>query len=192
MSIQGRTRGLVFLALAGVAVGITASVSPAGTGLFSWFRPAPPPAGFRHVALPSGSAVLFYPARFRLVAGDPGTVTAELRARIGTAIGYLNATPQQGDETLVDWPAFRIDHQRDEETAVREEGSVLGLRFRGGKGSCVIDDYVTREGHHHYREIACFVKGQKTGSVIVAAAAPSNWKSVGGELHDAISAYQVR
>jgi hypothetical protein len=183
---------LVLVALMGVAVGIPTGAEAAGTGLFSWFRPSIPPGGFRDVALPSGSAVLFYPARFRLVAGDPGTVTAGLRDRAGNTIGYLNATPQQGDETLVDWPAFRIDHQRGEETAVREGGSLLGLRFRGGKGSCVIDDYTTPQGHHRYREIACFVKGQRTGSVIVAAAPPSTWTSVGSELHHAISAYQVR
>jgi hypothetical protein len=190
--VRRRTSSLGVLALVTVAVGITAGVSVGGTGLFSWFRPSLAPAGWRHVALPSGSAVFFYPARFRLVAGDPGTASAEIRDRAGNIIGYLNATPQQGHETLGDWPAFRIAHQRDEETSVREEARAFGLAFRGGTGSCVIDDYTTAT-KHRYREIACFVRGRYKGSVIVAAATPTNWKNnMGDELEQAISAYQAR
>src|SRR6516162_9138627 len=44
------------------------------------------------------------------------------------------------------------------------------VRFRGGTGSCVIDDYTTRVGAHHFQEIACLVRGRHNGSVIVAAA----------------------
>jgi hypothetical protein len=190
MSVHRRTSVLALLAFVTVAVGVTTGVS-AGGGLFNWFRPALAPAGWRDVALPSGSAVLFYPARFRLVAGDPGTASVEVRDRSGNTIGYLNATPQQAHETLGDWPAFRIAHQRDEETSVREEARVFGLAFRGGTGSCVIDDYTTSI-KHRYREIACFVRGRDKGSVIVAAATPSNWKNIGNELEQAISAYQVR
>jgi len=186
MSVHRRTSFLALLAFVTVAVGVTTGVSAGRTGLFNWFRPARAPAGWRDVALPSGSAVLFYPARFRLVAGDPGTASVEVRDRSGNTIGYLNATPQQAHETLGDWPAFRIAHQRDEETSVREEARVFGLAFRGGTGSCVIDDYTTPI-KHRYREIACFVRGRHKGSVIVAAATPTNWKNIGNELEQAIS-----
>jgi len=192
LSIHKRMSFPALLALATVAFGITTGVSAGATGPFNWFRAARPPAGWRHVALPSGSAVLFYPARFRLVSGDPGTASAEVRDRAGNIIGYLNATPKQGHETLGDWPAFRVAHQRDEDTSVREEARAFGLTFRGGTGSCVIDGYTTPIKHNHYREIACFVMGRHKGSVIVAAATPANWKKIGNDLEEAISAYEVR
>jgi hypothetical protein len=180
------------LAVAIAALGIATGVAAGALGPFSWFRPAPPPPGWRHVVLPSGSAVLFYPSRFRLVSGDPGSATAEVRDRAGNTIGYLNVTPQQGHETLRDWPSFRIAHQRDEEISAREEARAFGLRFRGGGGSCLIDRYLTPAKHHHYREIACFVVGRHKGNVIVGAAMISNWKTIGSDVEEAISAYQAR
>jgi hypothetical protein len=67
----------------------------------------------------------------------------------------------------------------------------FGLAFRGGTGSCVIDDYVTQVKSHHFHEIACLVLGQGTGGVVVATAPPSEWERVGPQLERAISAYEV-
>ena len=193
----------MLLAIAGAAVGITVGVLAGTTGLFGtsgsrsqgrldWFTPGPPPAGWKQIALPSGAAVLSYPARFRLASGDPGTVTAQVLDRTGTIVGYLNATPKQGNETLGNWPDFRLDHQHDEEKSIHEEARVFDLAFRGGTGSCVVDHYLTPQGSHPYREIACYVVGAGKGSVVVAAAPTILWKTAGKELEQAISTYDVR
>ena len=65
---------------------------------------------------------------------------------------YLDATPRQGDETLPGWAAFRIAHLRDDDTsAATLDAHAEHLTFLGGTGSCVLDDYVTQVGAHHYR-----------------------------------------
>jgi hypothetical protein len=174
------------VALAALAAGATAA-SP-----FAWFRPAPAPAGWIRVAMPSGAATLAYPSGFRRTHGDPGTITAQLTDASGLVVGYLNATPRQGNETLAGWPDFRIDHQHDEETAVHEEARAFHLAFRGGSGSCVIDHYTTRQKHHLYREVACYVAGHGQASVLVAAAPPARWgTALGAELERAVSAYEA-
>jgi hypothetical protein len=198
-----RLKFLDVVALAGAVVGVTAGVAAGTSGLlgasesksqspFDWFKPGPPPAGWKQIALPSAPAVLSYPPRFQLAHTDPGTATAEVLDRAGTTIGYLNATPRQGTETLANWSDFRINHQHAEERSIREEARVLGLAFRGGTGSCVIDRYLTPLKHHSYREIACYVVGDGKGSVIVAAAPTTLWKAAAKELEQAVSAYDVR
>jgi hypothetical protein len=80
------------------------------------------------------------------------------------------ATPRQGTEELAHWAAFRLELLRaDVAATVRQDAAATGVKFRGGTGSCVIDDYITRIGTHHYQEIACLVQGQTSASVIVAA-----------------------
>jgi hypothetical protein len=188
VSIVARLTTLVtaLVALAALAAGATAA-SP-----FAWFHPAAAPAGWTRVAMPSGAATLAYPAGFRRVYGDLGSITAELTDASGVVIGYLNATPRQGNETLAGWPDFRVDHQHGEETAVLEEGRAFHLAFRGGTGSCVIDHYTTPQGHHVYREVACYVAGHGKASVLVAAAPPARWSTaLGTELERAVSAYQA-
>jgi hypothetical protein len=89
--------------------------------------------------------------------------------------GYLNLTPRQGTETLANWPSFRIQHLREEESSkdVRLIPSAHGLGFRSGRGSCVIDSY--RTSRTRYREIACLVAGTRTSSVLVGAAPSKTW-----------------
>ena len=67
-----------------------------------------------------------------------------------------------------------------------------GVQFRGGIGSCVIDDYRTRIGGHHYQEIACLVQGHTSASVIVAAAPAAGWARARPLLLRAVAAYLVR
>jgi len=111
----------------------------------------------------------------------------------GSYLMYLNATPKQSDETLADWPHFRIEHLTDEDASTaRLLASSHGVRFLGGTGTCVIDTYVTREQANHYTELACFVQG-KTGSTVIIAAAPSaGWKSESATLTRAVAAFRVR
>ena len=114
-------------------------------------RLAPPGAGSGRLAdspLPDGTARLAYPRRWRSIRSDPGTVSAALRSEKGRILGYLNATPQEGAETLSNWSSFRLDHNRDEgDVGVKLVASGTNLRFRGARGSCVIDDYRSSSGH---------------------------------------------
>lgn len=137
--------------------------------------------------------MLAFPPVMRQIGGDAGSVTAASFSPSGGYLTYLNATPRQGAETLGDWPAFRISHQRAESAAlVRLLEVRRGVRFLGGTGTCVIDAYVTKVRANHYTELACFVRGRTSASVIVAAAPTARWASVAGQLARAVAAYQVR
>jgi hypothetical protein len=114
-----------------------------------------------------------YPPGWRRIKGDPGTATAALRAGGGRYLGYLNVTPQQGEETLADWRTFRIEHNHED-----------------GHGSCVKDAYVSGSGVH-YIEIACLVVGTKAKTVIVGAGPPSSWAQVSGSIQRAISGFRT-
>jgi hypothetical protein len=158
---------------------------------FTWFRAARTPAGWRQAALPGGGAVLTFPPSLSTMPGDAGTVTRGL-ARAGTVLVYLNVTPRQGDETLPGWASFRVDHLRDDDaSSARLDGAATGLTFRGGTGSCAIDDYITRARSHHYREIACYVRGAHRSTVLVAAAPVADWARYAGLLERAVDSYAV-
>jgi hypothetical protein len=159
-------------------------------GAFAWLSPAAPPAGWALARLPSGLATLAYPPGWRRTRSDPGTVSAALIGPGGRIHGYLNATPQQGGETLSGWARFRTAHNRDEgDTGVVREAAARGLRFRTGSGSCVIDHYATVSAH--YREIACLVRGSRASTVVVGAAFPRDWKRLGPALERAISSFST-
>lgn len=210
-----RTRALAGAAVAVVAagaIGTSVAVASAGSGqpstrgrgagqeagsrhhgraTFGWFRAGPAPAAWRQVALPGGGAVLSYPGRLGPVSGDQGTVSRAL-TRSGSTMVYLNVTPRQGDETLRDWADFRVEHLRDDDArSAQLDGSASGLAFRGGTGSCVIDDYVTKVHANHYREIACYVRGARAASVLVAATPAADWARYAGLLERAVSSYAV-
>ncbi len=156
-------------------------------------RAARPPAGWHRATLPGGGAVLAYPRSMQLVSGDAGTLSAARISGSGQYLLYLNVTPSQGHENLHNWVGFRLDQQRDEETPnVHELASQTGVRFFGGTGTCVTDSYVTKLDAHHFTEIACFVQGRTSATVIVAAAPTANWASAAGVLRRAIAGYQVR
>ncbi len=159
---------------------------------FAWFRATPTPSGWHHVSLPDGQAVLSYPGTLHALTTDRGTVSEGLTAKSGTVLVYLNVTPKQGNETLSDWPDFRVGHLLDDDaTAAKITGRATGLEFRGGNGSCVLDSYIAKVHANHYREIACFVQGAHAASVIVAAAPAGDWGTYQGLLEDAVSAYAV-
>jgi hypothetical protein len=111
----------------------------------------------------------------------------------GVFRAYLNTTPQQGTEQLRGFAAFRVHLiAEDHDESVHKEAGAEHLAFRGGKGSCVIDRYVTRVGHHRYREIACFVVNTAGhGSVVVAAAALRDWSRYESILRTAIASFTV-
>ncbi len=137
--------------------------------------------------------MLSYPPSLHPIAGDSHTVTAARRSPAGAYQLYLNATPRQGSESLNNWTAFRLRFLRaDDAASARLDATATGVAFRGGTGSCVVDDYVTKIGAYHYQEIACLVRGRASASVIVAAAPAAQWAQAGPLLERAIAAYQVR
>jgi hypothetical protein len=67
-----------------------------------------------------------------------------------------------------------------------------GVRFLGGTGTCVIDTYVTKVKSNHYTEVACYVQGKTSSSVIIGAAPAADWATASGQLMRAVAAYRVR
>ena len=192
-----RRSGYVLTALAAIAATVTVVAlalpgHPTGRA-FPTLDPAAAPTGWPRAALPGGTAVLSYPPSLRPLPGDEGTVSAAELGPGGMFQLYLNATPRQGAETLAHWPAFRLKFRRaDHAAGARLDAAAQGVRFRGGTGSCVIDDYLTKLGAHHYQEIACLVQGRTSASVIVAAAPAASWAKARPLLFQAVAAYQVR
>jgi hypothetical protein len=155
--------------------------------------PAPPPAGWGSTALPNGTAVLSYPPTMRLVDGDQGSVSAARFGPRGGYLLYLNATPRQGGETLSNWSTYRLRFlTADDASQAQLDAHATDVKFRGGTGSCVRDNYVTKVGAHRFEELACIAQGRAGGSVIVAAAPASDWLRAAPVLVQAVSAYQVR
>ena len=153
----------------------------------------PAPAGWRRAALPGDQAVLAYPPSMHLVSGDPGTVSAAQLSSSGAYLMYLNATPRQGTESLRNWPAFRLRHLLDDDaSAARLLAQSRGVSFAGGTGSCIVDAYVTKIHRHHYTELACYVQGRTSASVIIAAAPTAGRATLPRALTRAVGAYQTR
>lgn len=184
--------GSLVLAFA-VSAGPAHPAATTPVSAFSALVPAPAPAGWASLTLPNGTAVLSYPPALHRVISDSDAVSAARLAPGGAYLLYLNATPRQGGENLRNWAAYRLRVLRAEDaSSAREDAAAAGLAFLGGTGSCVIDDYLTRIGAHHYQELACLVQGRRGASVIVAAAPASRWASARPLLERAVAAYRVR
>jgi hypothetical protein len=117
-------------------------------------------------------------------------VTAARKAG-GHIVGYLNVTPQGGDETLANWASFRPAHNREEgDRDLVSLASATGVQFRNGQGSCVKDGYSTST-NARYTEIACIVRGTTATTVIVGAAPPAQWAGEAPTLERAISSFSA-
>jgi hypothetical protein len=197
-TIDGSRRLLVVAATIAATVGVWGGTANGGSSLsarapaFRWLQPQPPPRGWKLARLPSGSATFAYPRTWRPIRTDPGTASVALIGHGRAIRGYLNATPRQGTETLANWPSFRIGHLREEERSkdVRLIASAHGLRFRSGRGSCVIDSY--RTSRTRYREIACLVAGAHTSSVLVGAAPSETWAQRAGTIERAVASLRTK
>jgi hypothetical protein len=176
--------------LAPVAFLAVADAAGSRVASFRWFAVAPAPASWKHRALPSGAGILSYPATF-VDGHDSDGVARERLDRHGSVLVYLDLSPKQGSESLRNWPSYRLGLVRGESSDVHEDGHTFGLTFRGGRGSCVLDDYRTRVKNHHYREIACFVQGHKGAAVLIAAALESEWVRAAKTLERALDAYRA-
>jgi hypothetical protein len=177
---------------AGQGASASAPIGTGGAGIaaFSWLHPGPPPAGWRHQSIQAGHATLAYPPTWSAIRGDPGSATALLHTdRVYHA--YVNATPRQDGERLHGWATFRLAFERKEGgTHVAAVASAENLAFRGGRGSCVIDEYNARvQPHSRYREIACYVVGPHASTVVIGAAPLNEWRQRSAVLEQAVSAF---
>jgi hypothetical protein len=145
------------------------------------------PAGWSTIAVPGG-ARLVYPPGWRSQRGDPGTATAALRDPRGGYLGYLNLTPRQGGETLADFAAYRLAHNREEgQRHVRRLPPGRTPLFPTGAAACVRDAYTTATGAA-YVELAC-LRGAGGGRwVLIAAAPPRRWAAEHATLERALAA----
>jgi hypothetical protein len=157
---------------------------------FAWLRPAPVPGGW-HVGVTRSGATrtrLAYPANWRAIQTDRGTVSAAPVGARGSFAGYVNATPLGGDETLSNWSRFRVAHVAQEGARhVRLETTASGRRFRAGRGSCVIDSYSTTRAR--FREIACIVAGARATTVVIATAPTGTWTQQSAVLERAVASF---
>jgi hypothetical protein len=156
---------------------------------FAWLHPSTPPPGWHTGSLQGTHATLAYPSPFTPIRGDFASFSVAVhQGRHYHA--YLSIAPQQGDERPNGWASLRLQLERQRgATHVAALASAEGLQFRGGRGSCVIDDYNSRVGGHRYREIACIVAGPHATTVIVAASALSEWRKRSRVLERAVSAF---
>ncbi len=168
------------------------SVGPRPSAPFAWLVPIAAPPEWIRAVLPSGGATLSYPPSFSPLTGDAGTVSATVRDGQGRFLAYVNATPRQGDERLKGFGAFRVGLLRHEDPAVFMDAAKEGLAFRGGRGSCVNDHYVTRIDRNRYREVACLAQGRSGSAVVVAAATEATWRRFEPELRQVIASFEVR
>jgi hypothetical protein len=148
--------------------------------------PSAAPASWHRTRVPGSPAVLRYPSGWRQIPGDRGTASAALKVR-DRIVGYLNATPQGGEETLANWLSFRPDHNAEEgDRNVTPIAGATGIRFRSGRASCLVDSYATGA---RYRELACIVAGRDATTVIVGSAVPSRWASLAPVLRRAVAGF---
>lgn len=185
---------LLLAAGAAPALGAGAREPVPRAGPFAWLVPAPAPLEWSRSVIPAlaGQASVAYPPSFTRINGDAGTVSFAVRTSTGAVRAYLNVTPRQGNERLRGFAAFRVHLLgRDDDQTVHEEAAAEGLMFQGGRGSCVVDNYVTKVGHHRYREIACLVMGQRGAAVVVASATAADWSHFEPQLRRAVASFTI-
>jgi hypothetical protein len=160
---------------------------------FSWLRAVPAPKTWTSATIASGGATLSYPSNWRPIPGDVGTVTAALRDSRGLYRGYLNVTPRQGAEQLAGWATFRAERNTQEgDRRTRVVAAAENLRLGSARGSCVVDDYLSRVGSHPYREVACIFTGRRYTNVFVGATLVRDWPTLGRVVERAASAFTER
>ena len=173
-------------------VGVSAAFAVGSGSQFKWLASTTPPRGSTTVSLPAGLGTLSVPPRFQPAKSDSGAYSAARLASDGSYLGFLNVTPQEGDESLQSWDTFRVDHLRDDDaSSAHEDGKVSSVVSGSVVRSCVIDDYVTRVGGHHFREVACLVKTASQGAVVVAAVPANDPAHLWGDLRRSVASYRA-
>jgi hypothetical protein len=115
-----------------------------------------------------------------------------MESSTGKILAYVNVTPRERGEQLRGFARFRVHLlAEDDDRDVHSDSSAGDLAFRAGIGSCVIDDYLTRVGDNHYKEIACFVVGQHASSVVVVAGANADWTHFLPLLRKSVASFRI-
>lgn len=179
-------------ALTGSAGAKPPSSPPGIPAAFSWFVPTAAPPTWRSFTAVQGTVVVTDPPKLKPLGGTGGSLSFAARGKKGAYYAFLNVTPQAGAENIATWAAFRLAELRRSAVSIRQEAAATNLPFSGGTGACVIDDYTTKVGANPFHEIACFVEGPHTGSVIVVATPPKSWPSYAVPLERVISDYRVQ
>ncbi len=185
--------GLLAIAAAGCGTGTptpdTATHKPTASsgGSFAWLARGPAPPGWPAIGVVAGGA-LPRPPGWRALNGDRGSVSfAELGAG-GRIVGYLNATPRSGAETIANWTRFRVRHNVAEgDRDVRTLAGLTALRVGAARASCVTDDY--RTSLSRYRELACLIARPRASTVVLGAAPPSDWATQRPTIERAIAGF---
>jgi hypothetical protein len=175
----------VVAAICAMIVAVAAAADGPGAGAAS--------RAWRHATISSGAATLAYPPGWKAIPGDRGTVSFATRGRGGLYRGYLNATPRQGAEPIAGWGVFRTRrNSEDGDRRVRTLSTSENVPFIDARGSCVLDDYLSRVGSHPYRELACIVVGRRSTSVFVGAALVADWPRLGPVVEHAAATFVER
>ena len=177
--------------LGAVTLSACAGGSASNLDSFGWLRPSQPTHGWLRAEPASGGATLAYPSSFKNVKADTGAVSVAVTTGSSVYLAYMNVTPRQGSEQLNDFAAFRVDRLSDENVNVHLDAAKEAVRFVGGTGTCVVDDYMTRVGHNHYQEISCLVAGRHGTYGIVAAALTDQWTKWSAVLRQAVASFTV-
>ena len=183
-----------FAVLAVAGCGSSGSSASSASGTSGRVPSISPPAGWHTVKTAAGDSTLAYPPGWAAGQSDAGSVSAYLGlSAADIPRGYLNVTPQQGDESLKGWSAFRLSHNRDEgDRNVTLISSVDRRRIGAATASCVNDVYMARVGTHRWHELACFVQGPRSGSVFVGAAQPKDWPALQPVIERSLAALEQR
>ncbi len=188
-SRMGVAGALMALAMAAAGCGVSASTSPrpqATGGPFAWLSSGPAPAAWPAAGLLAGGS-LPRPPGWGPLRGDHGTVSFIARHH-GAIVGYLNATPRSGEETLTNWEHFRIAHNAEEgDRDVRALGGAIALRVGASRMSCVKDSY--RTSLNRYIELACLIARPRGSTVVLGAAPPADWAAQRAVIERAIAGF---
>jgi hypothetical protein len=105
-ALRGRRALSVLAAMAAIAAAAVAFTLPGRSPgrAFPALVPAAAPAGWPHLTLPDGAAVLSYPPSLRPVSGDTDAVSAAQVSPAGPFRLYLNATPGKARSSLAAGP----------------------------------------------------------------------------------------
>lgn len=185
----GALIGLLAVGGAVAGCGMGTATHPAvrsGSGSFAWLASGTAPAAWPP-GRPLTGGSLPRPPRWQPLSGDRGSVSFVAR-QDGAIVGYLNATPHSGDETLANWQRFRVEHNSDEgDRDVHRIAGVTGLPVGSSRVSCVRDSY--RTSLSRYLELACLVARPRASAVVLGAAPPADWGRQRAVIERAIAGF---
>ena len=190
-ALRPRRALLALLALAPLASGCGSSstshppVAPK-TNSFAWLAMGSVPGSWPAPGTLAGGS-LPRPPGWQPARGDRGTVSFVER-RNGAIVGYLNATPRSGRETLANWKQFRVAHNADEgDRDVRLIDGMTGRTVSSSRVSCVKDSY--RTSRSRYVELACLVATPRASTVVLGASPPGEWSRQQPVIERAIAGF---